>query len=83
MNILLLTKNLYFQTLKFLLTNLLTTFMLYQPIEQKFKPSATKESAISLEKFLQLLENEEDYFKGEQHHTKLMITRLRKIFYNI
>ncbi|MBI9069229.1 MAG: hypothetical protein JEZ09_18170 [Salinivirgaceae bacterium] len=55
--------------------------MIYQPIEQKFKPSKEKENAISLEKFLELLTNEEDYFRGKQHQTKLMITRLRKIFY--
>lgn len=56
--------------------------MLYQPIEEGFKPTPGKESAISLEKFLELLKNEEDYYKGEQHRTKLMITRLRKIFYD-
>jgi len=57
--------------------------MLYQPIEQTFKPTESKKTAITLDKFLQLLKNEEDYFKGEQHHTKIMITRLRKIFYDI
>ncbi len=56
--------------------------MIYQPIEQKFNPTKSKETAISLEKFLELLRNEEDYFKGEQHQTKLMISRLRKIFYD-
>lgn len=56
--------------------------MIYQPIEQTFKPTKAKETAISLEKFLELLRNEEDYFKGQQHGTKLMVTRLRKIFYD-
>jgi len=32
--------------------------------------------------FLNLLKNEEDYFRGEQQNTKVMITRLRKIFYD-
>ncbi len=57
--------------------------MIYQPIKQKFKPTKDKETAITLDKFLELLKNEEDYFKGKQHQTKLMTTRLRKIFYDI
>ncbi len=57
--------------------------MLYQPLEEEFKPTPNKENAISLKRFLELLENEEDYFKGEQHCTRIMITRLRKIFYDI
>jgi hypothetical protein len=37
---------------------------------------------ITVSEFIQLLKEEEDYFDGEQHNTKLMITRLRKIFYD-
>ena len=55
---------------------------LFQPVETKFVPTPQKEKAINLAKFLDLLKNEEDYFKGEQHQTKLMVTRLRKIFYD-
>jgi hypothetical protein len=32
--------------------------------------------------FIDLLRDEEDYYAGEQHLTRLMITRLRKIFYD-
>ena len=32
--------------------------------------------------FIDLLRKEENYFKGEEGNTKLMITRLRKIFYD-
>jgi hypothetical protein len=31
---------------------------------------------------MELLTEEEDYYPGEQHNTKLMVTRLRKIYYN-
>jgi hypothetical protein len=41
-----------------------------------------KNNVLSLSKFLSLLGEEEDYFKDEQSDTKLMITRLRKIFYD-
>ena len=37
---------------------------------------------LSLSQFLDLLREEEDYYPGEQTNTKLMITRLRKIFYD-
>ena len=37
---------------------------------------------LSLSQFLDLLREEEDYYHGEQTNTKLMITRLRKIFYD-
>ena len=37
---------------------------------------------LTLADFLNLLKEEEDYFQGEQYNTKLMITRLRKIFYD-
>ncbi len=55
---------------------------LYQPLIGKFVPTESKPKAITLEKFLELLRNEEDYFRGEQNNTKLMITRLRKVFYD-
>ncbi|OQX98595.1 MAG: hypothetical protein B6I24_04915 [Bacteroidetes bacterium 4572_128] len=53
------------------------------PLIGKFIPTESKPKAITLEKFLELLRNEEDYFRGEENNTKLMITRLRKIFYDI
>ncbi|MEJ7682209.1 MAG: hypothetical protein WKG06_31045 [Segetibacter sp.] len=37
---------------------------------------------LTISEFLNLLKEEEDYFDGEQNNTKLMITRLRKIFYD-
>jgi hypothetical protein len=37
---------------------------------------------LNFDQFLKLLKLEEDYFKDEQRQTKLMITRLRKIFYD-
>lgn len=38
--------------------------------------------ALDLNQFLILLKEEEDYFDGDQKNTNLMITRLRKIFYD-
>lgn len=38
--------------------------------------------ALGIERFLDLLRDEENYYPKEQHNTKLMITRLRKIFYD-
>ncbi|HON53881.1 MAG TPA: hypothetical protein PLS12_11780, partial [Bacteroidales bacterium] len=35
-----------------------------------------------LKHLIKQLQEEEDYYSGEQHKTKLMITRLRKIFYD-
>ena len=55
---------------------------LHQPITINFVPSSRKKTALSLSQFLELLKNEENYFKGEQNDTKRMITRLRKIFYD-
>jgi len=43
---------------------------------------STNSRAISIRRFIDLLRNEEDYYPNEQHNTKLMITRLRKIFYD-
>lgn len=36
----------------------------------------------SLEELLVLLREEEDYWDGDQHNTKLMISRIRKIYYD-
>ena len=55
---------------------------LSQPIESEFIPSPEKEKAITLKKFLELLTAEENYYPGQQNNTKLMITRLRKVFYD-
>ena len=57
--------------------------MVYQPIEETFHPSAEQKSEISFDYFNELLEQEENYFRGQQQCTKLMVTRLRKIFYDI
>jgi hypothetical protein len=37
---------------------------------------------LTISVFLDLLKEEEDYYPGEQDRTRLMITRLRKIFYD-
>jgi hypothetical protein len=37
---------------------------------------------LSFSSFLELLKEEEDYFINEEDHTRLMITRIRKIFYD-
>lgn len=55
---------------------------LYQPLVGFFSPTPQKKEVISLAWFLELLVNEEDYYKGQQHNTNLMITQLRKIFYD-
>lgn len=56
---------------------------LYQPILSKIpEPSHLPKDALSLRAFIELLKEEEDYYPGEQNNTKLMITRLRKIFYD-
>lgn len=52
------------------------------PFQIPFTPRPHKKTAISLAEFLKMLRVEEDYFVGDQHKTKLMITRLRKIFYD-
>lgn len=54
-----------------------------QPILSKSpEPGHNKTDVLQLTEFIQLLKDEEDYYDGEQHNTKLMITRLRKIFYD-
>ena len=54
-----------------------------QPILSKSpEPNHQQKDVLSLSQFLELLRAEEDYYPGEQHNTKLMISRLRKIFYD-
>lgn len=56
---------------------------LYQPIlVTSPEPHHAPEDVLTLAQFLDLLKIEEDYYPGEQHNTVLMITRLRKIFYD-
>lgn len=54
-----------------------------QPILSKLpEPGHSKSDVLQLKDFILLLKEEEDYYEGEQNNTKLMITRLRKIFYD-
>ncbi|MCB0648075.1 MAG: hypothetical protein KDC49_15505 [Saprospiraceae bacterium] len=46
------------------------------------EPNHELKNVLTVEQFIDLLVEEEDYFPGEQHNTKLMISRLRKIFYD-
>lgn len=46
------------------------------------EPSHNLKDVLSARTFIDLLKEEEDYYPGEQKNTKLMITRLRKIFYD-
>ena len=46
------------------------------------EPGHQAADVLTLEAFISLLKEEEDYWTGEQNNTKLMITRLRKIFYD-
>ena len=46
------------------------------------EPHHEHRDVLTLSQFLTLLKEEEDYFEGEQQQTKLMMTRLRKIFYD-
>lgn len=56
---------------------------IYQPIFSKIpEPGHKTEDILTLQQFISLLKEEEDYYPGEQHNTKLMISRLRKIFYD-
>jgi hypothetical protein len=56
---------------------------IYQPIFTKNpEPGHALKDVLTLQQFIDLLKEEEDYYPGEQHNTKLMITRLRKIFYD-
>jgi len=56
---------------------------LYQPIFSKEpEPNHDLKDVLTLRAFIDLLKEEEDYYPGEQNNTKLMISRLRKIFYD-
>jgi hypothetical protein len=56
---------------------------LYQPVVAVHPEEGHEiKNVLTLAEFLKLLKEEEDYFKGEESETKLMITRLRKIFYD-
>ncbi|WP_373511594.1 hypothetical protein [Persicitalea sp.] len=56
---------------------------LYQPIlVTSPEPHHAPQDVLTLSQFLDLLKEEEDYYPAEQHNTVLMITRLRKIFYD-
>jgi hypothetical protein len=46
------------------------------------EPDHQQKNVLTAAEFINLLKEEEDYWEGEQHNTKLMITRLRKIFYD-
>lgn len=46
------------------------------------EPGHAAADVLTLQQFINLLREEEDYWSGEQQNTKLMITRLRKIFYD-
>ena len=56
---------------------------LYQPILATTPESGHKPvNVLTVSDFIQLLREEEDYWPGEQHNTRRMISRLRKIFYD-
>ena len=56
---------------------------LVQPVLTKHpEPNHQLKDVLTLETFISLLKEEEDYWIGEEHNTKLMISRLRKIFYD-
>ncbi|HOS84674.1 MAG TPA: hypothetical protein PK199_07140 [Bacteroidales bacterium] len=59
-------------------------YSLYQPIEELYSNTTeqTPPTIKPLDHLIAQLRDEEDYYNGEQHKTKLMITRLRKIFYD-
>jgi hypothetical protein len=46
------------------------------------EPGHDRDQVLTISQFINLLRKEEEYFEGEQKNTKLMITRLRKIFYD-
>jgi len=53
-----------------------------QPIESNVPEIPAKGNGISFAHFIDLLRREEDFFRAEQHKTKIMFSRLRKIFYD-
>jgi hypothetical protein len=59
------------------------TGVLVQPIVAYApEPGHKPEDVLTVQQLIDLLREEEDYWAGEQTNTKLMITRLRKIFYD-
>jgi len=55
----------------------------FQPIMARHpEPGHAEKDVITVQEFIRLLKEEEDYFDGEQTQLPLMITRLRKIFYD-
>jgi hypothetical protein len=59
------------------------TGVLVQPIVAYApEPGHKPEDVLTVQQLIDLLREEEDYWTGEQTNTKLMITRLRKIFYD-
>lgn len=46
------------------------------------EPNHELKDVLTASQFIDLLVEEEDYYPGEQHNTRLMFTRLRKIFYD-
>ena len=56
---------------------------LYQPVYSKEpEPGHDAEHVLELKQFIDLLREEEDYWSPDQHNTSLMISKLRKIFYD-
>jgi hypothetical protein len=55
---------------------------LFQPIFSRTPEPGHKDKALNFERFINLLKEEEAYYSGEEYDTMLMITRLRKIFYD-
>lgn len=58
------------------------TGKLFQPIFSRKPEPGHHKKALTFDKFIELLKEEEEYYKSEEYNTKLMITRLRKIFYD-
>ncbi len=56
---------------------------LYQPVlVNEPEEGHDLKNVLTLRQFIDLLREEEDYWEGEQNNTYLIITRLRKIFYD-
>jgi hypothetical protein len=56
---------------------------LCQPVlSRRPEPGHAEKDVLTVQQFISLLKEEEDYFEGEQTLLPLMITRLRKIFYD-
>ncbi len=51
-------------------------------MSKRGEPRYSNYDPLTINEFLDLLRKEEDYWQGEQNNTRLMITRLRKIFYD-